>query len=385
MRLTGVGASSAGTEVTAFTLTPPIGFNWLLFDGHFGWSAPTVPTSANCRVVFTFSDNSEYITPLNFTTYGQRINGVDVYGGGDTTVRRISSIRGKITSDGSTTATLVGNFIIMEVPEIADLPPGFGTSLVAWYKAGVGVTESGGRAVAFADSSGYGQDLDNTVFPGQEPDYDVFQLDGIPLVSNPLVNGDGRALARAVGIANRTGDHFGYGVGEHQPRTIAAVLVPKFAAAAFNITGGPLCGFGSTPKFQCLFDLEDTDHADAWYLYSENWRNIAVGQASEGPATVGGAGGIYDGTPLLAVWRSTGFDNITFSLNNSDVVLSPSVMTGPTGPTISPGFIYGQSGSGALHFMGSIADVMIWDEALDTGQMTALVGFLGRRFPSLGL
>lgn len=273
----------------------------------------------------------------------------------------------------------------VEMTPIPSAPALPATGLVLDLRGNAGLTSSAGFATAWADQSGFGQDV--TDLPGNPgPETGLETIDGIPALTCPLGNIAGRGLYRASpdGILDRNGVHMGYGPGETQTRTFMAMIKPRYSAGAFGITGGLLAEFGSDPTFQPLFDLEDTaPHGpNGFYLWSKGWRDPGTG-AIQGPDTVGGSGGIYDGVPTLVEMFSNGFSDIGVRVNGVTVPLTPSAMTGtPAASTTS--FALLRAISGGLNFQGAATQFSIWDYDLRTNPtaLTQAENHYLARYPS---
>lgn len=255
------------------------------------------------------------------------------------------------------------------------------TGLVFWVKGDEGLESSAGLATAWLDQSSKGQDLDHFDVDHQ-PLTGEDEIDGIPCLSFPLNNVDGTTyLQRETAMVNRLDAPFGFG----QARTVMAALLPKFSGAAFSITGGPVFSFFEGPLFQCLFDLEDTDDPDAFYAWSSGWRDL--GAALRAPDEAGGSGGIYNGTPTLAEWRSTGYPDIAFAVNGADLTLTPGTQYGTTGPNPPGGFLIGNAAVNGfgLNFLGAVAEVLIWDYDLssDPAARAQALAYFAYRYPSI--
>lgn len=260
-------------------------------------------------------------------------------------------------------------------------PPRLG--LVFWVKGDAGLTrvldpDAGFLVTAWADQSGMGQDLSSPA--GFQPLAGVDTIDAIPCVTYQQTSAtDEQYMTRAgFSMLNRSSVPFSFA----QPRTVMAMVLPRFTAAAFNITGGPVFCFGELPAFQCIFDLEDTDVPNALYAWSSGWRDLTP--AAKGPNTTGGAGGIYNGVPTLVEWHSTGNPNLTFAINGAAAALSHQ-QYGATGATPNQGFFLGtpQAGVG-LHFLGAFAEVTVWDYDLttDAAALAAARTYYRTRYPS---
>ena len=269
-----------------------------------------------------------------------------------------------------------------------------GRGLAFWVSGDFGLVSVAGKAVS----------LQNHVFPinpnlgslnnpptDSGPTTGADSLDGVPGLSWPLPNGDGRqmylgGIAQAA-MKDTLGAFFGYGVGNRQPRTLISVIRPEFAAATFDITGGAVSTFSSNPNFEALFDLEDTVAANSFYLFSQAWRDPGPpGPALRGPATAGGVGGIYNGTPLVVEWSSNGFPDITVKINGVPVALS-GAMPGVAGVGLNA-YIFGSSGSGAVaQWRGSKFEELVYDVNMPDfpTEYRNLYLYLKGRYPSIAL
>jgi hypothetical protein len=298
-RLTGVGSSSAGTEVTAFTLTPPPGFAWFLQDGHFGWDAITPPTSANARIKFTFDDGSTYFTTVDFNPWGSRIRGVDVIGDLPTT-RIITRIDGKLTSDGVTTTNLVGNFIVIQFPWITgpDL-----TTLRYWFEADAGITKDGSNNVTnMLDLTGNGWDLYEPSGGHTLPTWQPSTVNGLPGVyfGNAFGGASTEALVHYGGPHDTVNAAYPpgtpYPFDQDEPHTLYVVCEPLAGAPP---GGGVAGGMLMTDRDEFIREL--------WTLAANQQR---VARNSSGtPALLYIDPAVdYTNTPLLITFNWDGAD-----------------------------------------------------------------------------
>lgn len=255
-------------------------------------------------------------------------------------------------------------------------PPSEG--LVFWVKGDTGVTSEAGRATAWADQSGMGQDV-NVSIADHEPYVNIDEIDGIPCVSFQLAFGETFYLARTPNMVDRNGDPIGAG-----PRTVMAMILPKYVAGAFGITGGAVMTFlNQSAPLTCVFDLEDNFTPDGAYAFAPRWRSVSD-LSAWGPVT-GGAGGPFNNVPTLVEWQLPAFPGITFLVNNEEKTLDPT--TRGSDPAVSEtGFVLGCGGLGGAetNFFGAFAEVLCWDYDLSTNPAAhaQAVAYMVSRYPS---
>jgi len=259
--------------------------------------------------------------------------------------------------------------------------------LILWLKGDAGLTSVAGAATAWADQSGFGQDVGLFPLGDAGPFTGLESIDGVPAITFPTDGGvgavPGRALYR-VDLRDRFGALFGYNVGERQPRTIIAMIRPRNSTAFFNVTGGMPVAMVSNPGFGAIFDVESTDTPGGFYAWSRGWRSLSAGQTCEAPSVTAGAGGTYDDQPTLAVWASTGFPVISFAVNNVNQALTPSTMPGATGPGAAS-FWIGRVNQAGPDFFGAMTELLIWDYDLTTDDPAGYaqaVAYMKGRYPS---
>jgi hypothetical protein len=193
----------------------------------------------------------------------------------------------------------------------------------------------------------------------------------------------------AVAMKDRNGNYFGYGVGETQQRTFIAVITPRNASNVFDITGGTVAAWGSSPNFMPLFDLSDpAGSATAFYAFSStfDWR-LALGTAPvlQGPDTAGGPGGVYDNAPLAVQWGTAGGTDIHFKINSAEVPLAPSVID--TSPVGGLSWILGNRtpGDQFTRWKGTITEIFVYDHVLSASEEDQLYRYIGGRYPSIAI
>jgi hypothetical protein len=255
---------------------------------------------------------------------------------------------------------------------------------VFWVKGDAGVTAPGGLLTVWADQSGFGQDLNYVGAAGFEIPWGGDVIDGIPCATFPHPDGavppGVNNIARLSPMLNRTGDPFGYGPGDHEARTIMAMVLPR--EGRFNIVGGCVLQFNSTPPFQCIFDLEPNSFPDAFYGWSRQWRDPAT--ANRAPDTPPAT---YEDLPVLCEWRSSGYPDLTFAVNGVALPLTPATMQGTPGPNPAGTVILGNldadgTGDNFHCFHGSIAEVLAWDHDLPELERTNALLYMRSRYPS---
>jgi len=272
--------------------------------------------------------------------------------------------------------------------------------LVFWVKGDAGLVPSsdGLRLLTWANSAipSFNPGLVSAGADGiHGPAVGLATIDGIPCVSYSHTDPGAYYLVQ-LGAAqlwkDRTGTLFGYGAGETQPRTTFSVVRPVFSPTIFNIVGGTLLRFGNTPTggpqdFETLFDLEPLTDPNAWFLFSNNWRN-GFAAALQGPHTPGGAGGPYSGVPVVVQHSSSGFNNITVRVNGQLVALTPNVMEPPDGGhPIALYAVYGavdQAGDVNGQWHGDRCEDLIYDVDLEStpAALTQTWAYLASRYPS---
>jgi hypothetical protein len=186
------------------------------------------------------------------------------------------------------------------------------------------------------------------------------------------------------------GSEFGYGLGENQPRSAIFVLTPRFAPDAFSITGGAVAAWFSSQFFTPLFNLEDNITPNAFYAFTSrfDWRNhIGEAVVLDGPDTAGGIGGIYNNTPLIVEYSTSGGTDIHFFVNGVAIALTPNTIT-PSSNSANQ-FVLGSSTGGSNdkpeRWKGTMTEVLVYDYELTTtpALRTQLYRYLALRYPSI--
>lgn len=265
---------------------------------------------------------------------------------------------------------------------VTTTPPGVGVGLVVWLK-GENIVSSGATVTDWTDSSGYGQHF--TADPGFAPETGIATIDSIPCVSfRDSIAASSAALVRTGGISDRNGTVMGYNTGETPGITVMAVF--KITETLFSVHGGPIFHrVGSaSPPFQALFDLEGgaSIAVNSFWLWSRGWRAGADSLAGPNmdPTT-------FDGIPTLGEWWSDAFPNITAAVNTGEVPLTPTTMPGAIGGASTAFAMIGDvlTGGAGLAFGGDIAEILVWDHALDDDERDQARRYIGGRYASLGL
>lgn len=106
------GSSTSGSLTTVWTATPPTGRTWYLVDGLFGIDSSIPIVGAAWQVKFTFSDATTFTTSTFSSLLGTlqacpRTMGVPA--------KQITQIEGKVQSDGTHAAHLVGQIWLNEL------------------------------------------------------------------------------------------------------------------------------------------------------------------------------------------------------------------------------------------------------------------------------
>lgn len=282
-------------------------------------------------------------------------------------------------------------------------PPGLGTSLVFWVKGDAGLVPSSDdlRMLTWANSAtpspnpgliSAGTDGANGPLVG------IDSLDGIPGVTFPGVDPGAFFLVQLAAtpgvpliMKDRDGTNFGYGAGETQARTTISVCRAIFCPDIFDIVGGTLVRFGTTPTggtqdFETLFNLEPLTAPDAFFLFSNDWRN-SYALALQGPPTDGGADGPYTDVPVVVEHSSSGFDEIQTFVNGVEVTLTPAVMPAAVGGhPVQDWFVYGavnQVGDLNGQWHGARFEDLIYDVKLTGAPRSQLYAYLAARFPTI--
>jgi hypothetical protein len=272
------------------------------------------------------------------------------------------------------------------------------TGRVLTVEGDVGVSDDGaGHFLSWHNQSALGGNPDLFAEPGSPgPDLGVESLDGVPGLSYPTATQPVYLIALGSGshvkLKNRSGVNFGFGAGEHQPRTAISVFRPRNASAFFNITGGTLMRFGTTTggghqDFECLFNVEPLVDADGWFLFSNNWRNgYNTADTLRGPPQAGGDGGSWDGVAAVSM---TWFDGATLKVFVNDFttpIISTTMPAADSGHPDNDFFTYGTvdqvaDQNGQWHG-GRFADY-IFDWGIDAATIYYAAVALKAKFPSL--
>ncbi len=264
-------------------------------------------------------------------------------------------------------------------------PTGLPTEgLIFWVKGDAGLNSIAGAAVSWEDQSGFGQDVaDMPGNPGPFTGLDT--IDGIPCCTLPVANGPGRGLYRPSpspgGLRDRNGVVMGYGPGETQSKTVMAMILPRTWPGQIGflpVTGGIVAELGGTPNWQPVFDLEDNSFPNAFYAFSDGWRNTGFPGANRAPDALST---LYSDVPTLAMWSSSGFDDLSFAANGGALALTPLVMPGAPAAGVSS-FAVLRAISGGLNFFGACPEISIWDWQLGPAELAQATAYYAGRYPS---
>jgi hypothetical protein len=159
-------------------------------------------------------------------------------------------------------------------------------------------------------------------------------------------------------------------------RSVFVVTRPAFAVA-YNRTGGALWNCGS---WDSMVEFRSDFVANGAYAWERAIGDYA--NALQFTPVTGGAGGTYDGVPILTEYHSSGYPNLAFLINNVAVTLTPSTMYGtPTGASTA------QLSTALIGYQGSISECLVYDYDLTTNaaEYAKTIAYLRTRYPSLGL
>ena len=112
-RIDGLGSTTSGVITTVFTLTPPPGRAWMLWDMVACGSAPSFLGGTE-QTRFTFTDASTFSTPLRAGMDSRHLTIEDLIELGYP-LKPISQIEGRIESDGALTSILTSHFWVVEI------------------------------------------------------------------------------------------------------------------------------------------------------------------------------------------------------------------------------------------------------------------------------
>lgn len=238
--------------------------------------------------------------------------------------------------------------------------------LVLWVRGDVGVTRAAGRVSAWADQSDVGQNLVQ-VTPTSEPYDNGDAIDGIPLIEF----GTGAEANKFLRTSANFVDRFHVDMDNSHARTYACMTKPKYYAD-YDRIGGPIVDSGT---FQAGFELYSGLTPSAAYAWARGW---LTDNLQWGPQT-GGALSPFNDVPTLVVWKSAGYPQIDFLVNNVTRTLTPATQQGGSGGA-SPLFLAGTGA--ALGYLGGASELLGWDHALDAAEDTTLVDYMRTRYPT---
>lgn len=274
------------------------------------------------------------------------------------------------------------------------------TGLCFEVEGDVGLTGSGTMA-GWTNQAALGSNPGLLPRGGSEPQVGVDTLDGVPGLTFPLgastqIAVDLNSGSGAVGLKDRTGALFGYGPGERQERTIVSVFRPDFDPGS-GVLGGCIVRFGTTPgggeqDFEAFFrcqDLPGPIGADAFALFANDWPNhFELGCYA--PDTPSGAGNIYNGVPMVLIFKSSGFPDLRVSINfGPEITLTPATMPAATsGHPIQNSFSFGgviQAASVYDRMFGAFFATYVYDWDIDGQTTHDLAVHIDGKFPSIGI
>lgn len=247
-----------------------------------------------------------------------------------------------------------------------------------WVKGDAGLFDTAGTVTRWNDQSGLGQNLDVV---GGAVSTGIDTIDGIPCVSFPLTFGSGGTFLRREEDMLKT-DAAPLTTG---PRTLMAMILPQYVAAAANITGGAVFSwFQEAPPWVCLFDLEPNfSIPDGAYAWCREWRVVPDGtNVNAWTPETGGAGGPFNNVPTLVEWSNSTSIGLSYLVNNETKTLTPAVRS-PGGASVFTGFMVGNSNlSGQPCFFGAVAEIIAWDKVLSDAEHDQAVNYFRSRYPS---
>jgi hypothetical protein len=241
--------------------------------------------------------------------------------------------------------------------------------LVQHLRTDLGLTLSAGRPSAWADQSAMGQNVLQTT-AGNRPYMLGGTIDGIPLMTFGTA-GDANKFMETTGSFV---DRSSVPMDGAAARTVMVVSRPAFDAA-YGRTAGALW---STNTWNSLFELRGDFVANGAYAWVRAGGDYA--SALQFTPVTGGAGGPYDGVPILTEHSSPGFPALGFRVNNAATALTPSALYGTPGAA-SPARISGES----IAFLGGFTEIAVWDYDLTTDPVAhaAAIAYFAATYPSI--
>jgi hypothetical protein len=106
------GASASASNTIVWTASPPAGRVWYLADGLFGVDGSSLPATVALSLVFTFVDTTTFTTPDFIGRWTSRITTQNSSGAFH---KQIARIDGRVRSDGTHSANMVGQFWVNEL------------------------------------------------------------------------------------------------------------------------------------------------------------------------------------------------------------------------------------------------------------------------------
>jgi hypothetical protein len=249
-------------------------------------------------------------------------------------------------------------------------PPAL-ADIALWYKGDAGLNSSGGLVTTWEDQGALGLDL-GAIGITPTPEVGNDSIDGIPCINGGLLSSSDAMLGNVTPL-------FSHAV----PRTVMAMFRPRYAASGFGITGGPVfCSIDTgLPQFVWTnrFELDDNFGANRYYVLGAN--GLA---ANDGPSTVGGAFGPFNGIPTLGTWLAvdSAVDISAHRNGGSSLVITPTTPVNE-GATLNVGFRVFNGRDGGRNFFGSLAELIVWgNKILDSDELVQGNAYFAQRYPS---
>lgn len=277
------------------------------------------------------------------------------------------------------------------------------TGLVFWAEGDSGITPSSdglrlaqwANRVANSTNPGF---ISDGVDAASGPTLGQDSLNGVPGVfyansTTPIIVRLATAVGVGVRMKDRNGTLFGYGTGETQARTVVAIARAAYDQVDFDIIGGVVAKFGTTPTggdqdFEPMFRIQIVGVPGVFtnnqqYLFANDWPTT-YSQALIGPDVTGGPSGPYSGTPVFLEYTSSGFDDIHVRVNAEIVPLTPSVMhAGVPGHPATTSFTLGtvnEVGSFYDRWRGSFFGFYVWDHEWDQAERDQMTGYVSSKY-----
>jgi hypothetical protein len=223
---------------------------------------------------------------------------------------------------------------IQVISSAAWLPASASVSLLAWYKADAGVTQSGGLVTAWADQSGAGDANRNQAASGAPRP--SFSASDAAYGGKPIVSGTGTHRMLCPGA---------WSTAPNPPITVVVV--------------------GETAASTAFLGDSTTDNM----MYATGTPNEAV----YGPVAAANAGSSNPTTPGVIMYKDTGSAATIYrnNLGSASGTFATSVWSSMTRIDLLSGY-----GSGFTFLTGKIAEVIVWGGVISATDKTNLVNYL---------